>query len=651
MAENDVDEQMLKTARALVHLRQPRPPSQLHQTRDPKIATWSLYPSIPKFHPSIHSHCTNLYPTMDTNFRLPCGLIDSEAVERFWATYLPFPTIFATTRVPKRITYKAPGNTWATFETTTMPRQVVLWLEILCPALYLISSDKPNTFFPRDISLNVPVPNLAKCCPSPSNSSRISPSPQHMPPSLFGLPIHLCTTPSPWPMTLTDAPEPVVSLPKIQTAPQPTLFQFVDNEDARASIAMMRNEPRRMLYLSRPIMREIVTPSVKLDASGTLSETAIQSAAVAMLCLISLDALGLREDTPPAGNYGTMGGHSTASPPRAFTEAIDSKNGNPMAILSNMLQPFNKLYSRCDVIVTRVYRQVGCMELWKEATQVLTEIQEVVNLLQDLLCSVLSGVDELHSTFHEGTLAYLRNWMDIQFGMCSRSGFQMQYRINLFSPPVLPDENRNRSVLPARPTQSPMHLFDARMQQTMVHYQDTYEQAIQNECTETFWTWFIAMWARKYPESFTHPWQSEYDQSIYDCYKRIENWMDALGGQQAKDDLAAAYCDSSSSNASASDNEDGSDSTDSVTGSLPSRSSTLCIASDIDSVKDAVQADEFQSERLTMRKQFARQRRLQARIRVFAWRTVTHANGVEHISEWERLDVDAWAEATGYTER
>ncbi len=35
------------------------------------------------------------------------------------------------------------------------------------------------------------------------------------------------------------------------------------------------------------------------------------------------------------------------------------------------------------------------------------EIQEVVNFLQDLLCSALSGVDELCRAFHEGTLAYL----------------------------------------------------------------------------------------------------------------------------------------------------------------------------------------------------------------------------------------------------
>ncbi|PBK67758.1 hypothetical protein ARMSODRAFT_1020275 [Armillaria solidipes] len=223
--------------------------------------------------------------------------------------------------------------------------------------------------------------------------------------------------------------------------------------------------------------------------------------------------------------------------------------------------------------------------------------------------------------------------------------------INLFTPHAMPDEGHKPWVLPPRPTRSPMYLFDAQMQKTMAQYQDTYERAIQNERTENFWTWFIAMWVRKYPESFTPPWQSEYNQSVYDCYKRIENWMDALGGQQAKDDLAAAYRDSSCSNTSASDSEDSSGSSDSATGSLPSHSSTLCIASDIDSAKDALQADEIWTDRLTMRKRFVQQRRLQARIRVFAWRSVTHANGVDDISEWERLDVDAWVEATGYTER
>lgn len=146
-------------------------------------------------------------------------------------------------------------------------------------------------------------------------------------------------------------------------------------------------------------------------------------------------------------------------------------------------------------------------------------------------------------------------------------------------------------------------------------------------------------------------WPGLTDSTDLTLTQRLENWMDALGGQQAKDDLAAAYRDSSSSNTSASDSEDSLDSSDSATGSLPSHSSTLCIASDIDSAKDALQADEIWSDRLMTRRQFTWQRRLQARIRVFAWRSVMHANGVEEISEWERLDVDAWAEATGYMER
>ena len=72
--------------------------------------------------------------------------------------------------------------------------------------------------------------------------------------------------------------------------------------------------------------------------------------------------------------------------------------------------------------------------------------------------------------------------------------------------------------------------------------------------------------------------------------------------------------------------------------------------SDIDSANSAIQSDQSRSERLKTRKWFARHRRLQARIRVFAWCSMMHTNGVEHISEWERLDVDAWVKATGYME-
>ncbi|KAK0457573.1 uncharacterized protein EV420DRAFT_1643912 [Desarmillaria tabescens] len=184
-----------------------------------------------------------------------------------------------------------------------------------------------------------------------------------------------------------------------------------------------------------------------------------------------------------------------------------------------------------------------------------------------------------------------------------------------------------------------MHLFDERMQQTLAQHQDTYERAILNENTERFWTWFIAMWVRLYPESFTHPWQKEYNHSYYNCYKRIENWMDAFGGQQAKDDLAASYRDSSSSNESSSDCEDSSES------SSASSDSLCVIASDI----NAAEVD-YDDRHLVRRKQVARQLQLRAKTRVFAWCLAMQANGLNNVSEWERVDVDTWVEATGYRE-
>ncbi len=47
------------------------------------------------------------------------------------------------------------------------------------------------------------------------------------------------------------------------------------------------------------------------------------------------------------------------------------------------------------------------MDLWKEVTAVCLAVKEVVDLLEDLLCSALLGADKLRSAFYEGTLAYL----------------------------------------------------------------------------------------------------------------------------------------------------------------------------------------------------------------------------------------------------
>lgn len=47
------------------------------------------------------------------------------------------------------------------------------------------------------------------------------------------------------------------------------------------------------------------------------------------------------------------------------------------------------------------------MELWREATEVAVDVKKVVDLSQDLLCSALSGVDELKQAYLDGTLTFL----------------------------------------------------------------------------------------------------------------------------------------------------------------------------------------------------------------------------------------------------
>lgn len=91
----------------------------------------------------------------------------------------------------------------------------------------------------------------------------------------------------------------------------------------------------------------------------------------------------------------------------AYAEATGAGAADPGTAIGTVLRPFTKLHSRINLIATNIYRKVGCTELWKEATAVCLAIKEVVDLLEDLLCSAISGADELRLAFREGTLAYL----------------------------------------------------------------------------------------------------------------------------------------------------------------------------------------------------------------------------------------------------
>ncbi|SJL07023.1 uncharacterized protein ARMOST_10366 [Armillaria ostoyae] len=101
--------------------------------------------------------------------------------------------------------------------------------------------------------------------------------------------------------------------------------------------------------------------------------------------------------------------HQTSSSfaAKTYTHAVDSNTADAAATISEALEPFNKLQSRADFIATHIYRKMGCTDLWRDATVVTGQVKEVVDLLQDLLCSALLGVDELKKAYLDGTLLYL----------------------------------------------------------------------------------------------------------------------------------------------------------------------------------------------------------------------------------------------------
>ncbi|KAK0436470.1 uncharacterized protein EV420DRAFT_1487497 [Desarmillaria tabescens] len=103
--------------------------------------------------------------------------------------------------------------------------------------------------------------------------------------------------------------------------------------------------------------------------------------------------------------------HLNNQPPAMLAAAVclhacEAHVTDPSAVILEALEPFNRMQTRINVISTSIYRRMGCTDLWKVAEKLCSQVQEVVNLLQDLLCSALSGISELRTAFNEGTLAY-----------------------------------------------------------------------------------------------------------------------------------------------------------------------------------------------------------------------------------------------------
>lgn len=88
------------------------------------------------------------------------------------------------------------------------------------------------------------------------------------------------------------------------------------------------------------------------------------------------------------------------------SRACEAHVTDPSAVILEALKLFNRMHTRVSVIATSIYRRMGCTDLWKVAENLCSKIQEVIDLLQDILCSALSGVTELRTACSKGTLAY-----------------------------------------------------------------------------------------------------------------------------------------------------------------------------------------------------------------------------------------------------
>ncbi len=117
-----------------------------------------------------------------------------------------------------------------------------------------------------------------------------------------------------------------------------------------------------------------------------------------------------------------------------------------------------------------------------------------------------------------------------------------------------------------------------------------------------------------------------------------------MGGYDAKEEIdrfnrlvamEAEY--ESDSGSSATSRESTSDSTSGTT-----------VPSDVVGADDGHEEEASDVNTTLQRKQVGLELRQKAVTRITAWCAIVSATGTDPTSEWERIDVDAWAESTGY---
>ncbi|PBK66560.1 hypothetical protein ARMSODRAFT_1021357 [Armillaria solidipes] len=90
-----------------------------------------------------------------------------------------------------------------------------------------------------------------------------------------------------------------------------------------------------------------------------------------------------------------------------YAETIDETCNNPAMHISGILARFNKLEQTASQCAQKFYQKEGCTDRWKHMDEAQKSMQEVVSLLEDLLCSVMLGKEELQVSWSQGTLSYL----------------------------------------------------------------------------------------------------------------------------------------------------------------------------------------------------------------------------------------------------
>ncbi len=90
-----------------------------------------------------------------------------------------------------------------------------------------------------------------------------------------------------------------------------------------------------------------------------------------------------------------------------YAEAMTCEVSDAARVIGCQLQPFTMLHQKATQLSGCEYECNRCSACWRVAEQFSSQMKECVDLLQDLICSAMTGGEDSCAAFADGTLTFL----------------------------------------------------------------------------------------------------------------------------------------------------------------------------------------------------------------------------------------------------